>query len=420
MTINWNNNINVHGAMSQTACGTFYGFSSTAYVDVTNPTITSTAVQEIEWIIPFVMNESVSGVEQVIGHRNHDWYFPYFFSDSVTPVVYNGTGNTVGPSLQNYRKYWLKIIRNYANQTARYDWSTDGVNYSTYTTISFPETGTQDGDPYRFGNAVYDNELNRYFRGSIFLGEVKCKVDGVDVPLHINSSSIRFNSDITFNGDFVISNEGYVAGFKPNTWLTLGMSEVDGTNPSSTLSMIFPIVRTSNCEYGREAQLGWKDKRWIIPKFVGNNSADSLYAYNNTTGTNVQVSPPLSQFQLYYIKVDWTEGIGTRTYSYSTDGTNFTQYNSFNDTTMAGETPSGPIYIGMGNPNSGETAQWFPGELDLAHTKIYANGVEIPVVISTPENTFTNQDITGVYFGTTQAVRLYLGSNLMWGTPPAS
>lgn len=412
MTINWNNNIIIYDNCSQTPCGTFYGFGNNAYVDVVNPVITSTSIQEIEWIIPFVMY-STSSAEQLIGHRNGDWYFPYFYPGGQTPIVYNGQGNQVGDYLNLNQKYWLKITRNYTNNTAQYSWSTDGITYTTYVTITFVDSGVQNGDPYRFGNSVYSGENQRWFNGSIFLSEVKCKVDGVNIPL-FTSNNLNWNSDITFTGDFVISNEGYISGFKPDTYLTLGMSEVSGTNPSSALSMVFPIIRTSIAN-GRESQLGWKDKRWMLPKFL--STGEYLAAYDNTTGSNVVVSPTLNRLQLYYIKVDWDEGTGYRSYSYSTDGTNFTQYTSFNDTVMASETPSGPIYIGMGNPNSGETAQWFIGELDLANTKIYANGVEVPMVRPSPiipEGTFNSKDITNAYIGSTQVTRMYLGSNLIY------
>lgn len=374
MTLQWTNAVTFTGTPSQTDSGCVYNFSESNYVDIYfSPTAT-----EVVWVIPFTSGGTAFGREPVLGHGEQDWFFPYKASGSATLQVYNGSVYTLFTPETNV-KYWVRITRNYTAKTVKYEYSTDGVTYTNIRTINWNENPSSWSGYIRLGNSVYTNELNRWWYGAIFLSEVKVTVDGVDLPLYNNIQDKEFVDDITITGQPVITQSGCVAGFKPDTHIELAMTEITGANPSSTLTYIVPMVRTSRCSTNREAQMGWKAERWFLPKFI-NNSDDALYAYNNTTGRNVQVSPTLTLYQKYWIKIDWTEGTGTRTYSYSTDGENFTQFTSFNDTSMASATPSGVTFLGMGNANSSETAQWFTGDIYLADMKIIANGEEIPIL----------------------------------------
>jgi len=413
MTIIWNSNINIDSNLQQTPCGTLYGFSSSIGANIAIPEILSTSITEIEWIIPFTYKLNSSRTQNLC-QRANDYYLPYFPANSSYAHFFDGSsGYVASPSLAFNVKYWLKVIRNYSTRAVAYAWSTDGVTYTTYMTRTFANTTISSSNPYILGNNGGGTEA---WDGNIFLSEVKCKVDGVNIPLYTNSS-LNWNNGISFTGDVIVSQEGCVSGFKPDTHIELAMPEITGANPSSTLTYIIPIIRTSQCPTNREAQMGWKAERWVIPKFI-NNSNNALYAYNNTTGRNVQVSPALTLYQKYWIKIDWTEGTGTRTYSYSTDGENFTQYTSFNDTSMASATPSGVTFLGMGNANSSETAQWFNGDIYLADMKIIADGVEIPTT-KTPTQITKNIFIgsgqaSKIYLGNTEVDKIYLGDTLVY------
>ena len=85
---------------------------------------------------------------------------------------------------------------------------------------------------------------------------------------------------------------------------------------------------------------------------------------------------------------------------------------------MASATPSGVTFLGMGNANSSETAQWFNGDIYLADMKIIADGVEIPTT-KTPTQITKNIFIgsgqaSKIYLGNTEVDKIYLGDTLVY------
>lgn len=183
---------------------------------------------------------------------------------------------------------------------------------------------------------------------------------------NITFEPLQYN-DITITGS-VILNDGIASNFTASNYIDFK----DSTRYTTGTTTYYLKVKTPSSGSIQGDILQWN--RWANLEFW---SGSGLNAWNwgSDSSVNLLADSQVQSNTEYYFKIDVDYENKTKTYSYSLDGTAYTQLASFTDTGME-TSSSNPLRLGNSSSSPSSDGA-FTGSIDLGGCCIERSGVEI-------------------------------------------
>lgn len=183
---------------------------------------------------------------------------------------------------------------------------------------------------------------------------------------NITFEPLQYN-DITITGS-VILNDGIASNFTASNYIDFK----DSTRYTTGTTTYYLKVKTPSSGSIQGDILQWN--RWANLEFW---SGSGLNAWNwgSDSSVNLLADSQVQSNTEYYFKIDVDYENKTKTYSYSLDGTAYTQLASFTDTGMD-TSYSNPLRLGNSSSSPSSDGA-FTGSIDLGGCCIERSGVEI-------------------------------------------